>query len=150
MNTALTGLREYWRRVSRLDVAAGVLVLLGGVLEVAGRALRPGGPAGFVKFLAVLAGIYLLFRVIGWWRARLLWSLRNRLMVAYLFIAVVPVLLLLALAVLAGQILYSQLGAYLLYEEVQSRVALLADTVENVAVAEAALPAGAGRAREST
>jgi sigma-B regulation protein RsbU (phosphoserine phosphatase) len=141
MKTAWTGLRGYWRRVSRLDAAAFLCVVLGAMLLLAGRFLRPGGPAGFFKFLAVLAAFYLLVRLIGWWRGRLLWSLRNRLVVAYLFIAVVPVLLLLMLAVLAGQILYSQLGAYLLYEDVQGRVALLADGAENVAAADAALPA---------
>ena len=46
--------------------------------------------------------------------SELLWSLRNRLIVAYIFIAFVPIILLLVLAVLAAQIIYSQLGAYLL------------------------------------
>lgn len=140
MNRLLASLREVWRRVSRLDVAAVVVVLLGGVLLIAGRLLRLAGPAGFVKFAASLAAIYLLFRFIGWSRSRLLWSLRNRLIVAYLFIAVVPVLLLLTLAVLAAQILYSQLGAYLLYQDLQRRVEMIADSTEHIAAAQAALP----------
>ena len=76
-----------------------------------------GGAVSFVKYLAILAGIYLVVRMIAWGRNRLLWSLRNRLIVAYLFIAVVPILLIMTFVVLAGNFLYSQLGAYLLYED---------------------------------
>ncbi|MGB9462394.1 MAG: SpoIIE family protein phosphatase, partial [Candidatus Acidiferrum sp.] len=101
-----------------------------------------GGSASFLKFLAVLATVYVLFRLAGWWRSRLLWSLRNRLIVAYLFIAVVPILLIVTLVVLAGQILYSQLGAYLLYDDVQRRVAMMADITEHIAAAHRTLPKG--------
>jgi sigma-B regulation protein RsbU (phosphoserine phosphatase) len=79
----------------------------------------------------------LLGRFIGWWRSRLLWSLRNRLIVAYVFIAAVPIFLILILAVLAGRILYSQLGAYLLYEDINARVRTIADMSEHIAAAHA-------------
>src|SRR5258708_37403899 len=101
-----------------------------------------GGFFSFLKYLAVLAGVYLVFGLIGWWRDRLLWSLRNRLMVAYLFIAVVPILSVVTLAILAGRILYSQLGAYLLHEDLQQRIAMIADISEHIAAAHANLPRG--------
>ncbi len=94
----------------------------------------------FLKYLAVLAGVYLLFRFIGWWRNRLLWSLRNRLIVAYLFIAFVPILLTVTLVFLAGRILYSQLGAYLLHEDIQQRIEMIADISEHIAIAHQTLP----------
>jgi sigma-B regulation protein RsbU (phosphoserine phosphatase) len=99
-----------------------------------------GGFFSFLKYLAVLAGVYLLFRLIGWWRNRLLWSLRNRLIVAYLFIAFVPILLTVTLVFLAGRILYSQLGAYLLHEDIQQRIAMIADISEHIAIAHQTLP----------
>jgi sigma-B regulation protein RsbU (phosphoserine phosphatase) len=99
-----------------------------------------GGFFRFLKYLAVLAGVYLLFRLIGWWRNRLLWSLRNRLIVAYLFIAFVPILLTVTLVFLAGRILYSQLGAYLLHEDIQQRIAMIADISEHIAIAHQTLP----------
>ena len=110
--TALSAnLRNLWRRLSRIDLFAILLILGGAVCTI----LDLGGSlASFLRFFAILAAVYLVFRFAGWWRTRLLWSLRNRLIVAYLFIAVVPILLILTLVVLAGQILYSQLGAYLL------------------------------------
>lgn len=100
-----------------------------------------GGIFNFFEFLAVLAGLYLLVRLIGWWRSKLLWSLRNRLIVAYLFIAVVPILSIVILAVLAARILYSQLGAYLLYEDLHQRIEMVADIAQHIAIAHEALPA---------
>jgi sigma-B regulation protein RsbU (phosphoserine phosphatase) len=138
--TALpANLRNLWRRLSRIDVFAILLILGGAVCTVLD--LR-GSLASFFRFFAILAGIYLVFRFAGWWRTRLLWSLRNRLIVAYLFIAVVPILLILTLVVLAGQILYSQLGAYLLYDDIHRRIAMMADITEHIAAAHRALPKG--------
>ena len=138
--TALpVNLRNVWRRLSRIDLLA-ILLILGGVI-CAILDLR-GGLASFLKFLAILATVYAVFRFAGWWRTRLLWSLRNRLIVAYLFIAVVPILLILTLVVLAGQILYSQLGAYLLYDDIHRRIAMMADITEHIAAAHRTLPKG--------
>jgi sigma-B regulation protein RsbU (phosphoserine phosphatase) len=122
----------FWRRLSGFDIVALVIFVLGAVVTIA--EIR-GNIANFVKFLAVLCLFYLLFRFIGWWRSRLLWSLRNRLIVAYLFIALVPILLIVTLVALAGRILYSQLGAYLLYEDIQTRINTVADMAEHIAAA---------------
>ena len=100
------------------------------------------GILSFVKFLAILSGFYLVFRVIGWGRSRLLWSLRNRLIVAYLFIAVVPILLIMTFVLLAGRFLYSQLGAYLLYEDLHRRIEMITDISHHIAAAHDFLPPG--------
>jgi sigma-B regulation protein RsbU (phosphoserine phosphatase) len=138
--TALSAnLRNAWRRLSRIDLFAFGLIL-GGV--VCASLDLSGGIASFLKFVAMIATVYALFRLAGWWRTRLLWSLRNRLIVAYLFIAVVPILLIVTLVVLAGQILYSQLGAYLLYDDLHQRIAMIADITEHIAAAHGTLPKG--------
>jgi phosphoserine phosphatase RsbU/P len=138
--TALSrNLRNAWRRLSRIDLFAILLILGGAIAAILDLS---GGLASFVKFFAILATVYLVFRFAGWWRTRLLWSLRNRLIVAYLFIAVVPILLILTLVVLAGQILYSQLGAYLLYDDIRGRIAMMADITEHIAAAHRTLPKG--------
>jgi phosphoserine phosphatase RsbU/P len=131
-------LREFWRRSSRFDVVAAFVLLAGGAASF----VQGQNRIFFVEYLAILAGIYLVVRVIGWGRSRLLWSLRNRLIVAYLFIAVVPILLILTLVTLAGQFLYSQLGAYLLYEDLHRRIEMTADLAEHIAAAREALPRG--------
>jgi phosphoserine phosphatase RsbU/P len=136
--TAASNLRTAWDRISRLDLVASLLALAGGLaylFEV------EGSISNYLKFVAVLAAIYLLYRLLAWGRSRLLWSLRSRLIVAGLFIAVVPVLLLVLLAVRSAGILYSQLASYLLYEDVQRRRDMLADIAEHIAAAHGALPA---------
>jgi len=139
MTALRANFREYWRRISRLDLIALAMLAAG---STAFLLEWEGGLFSFLKFLSVLAGIYLLFRLIGWWRTRLLWSLRNRLIVAYLFIAVVPVLLLVALAVISGIILYTQLGAYLLYDELQHRVETIGNGAEHIAAVLGNVPPG--------
>ena len=138
--TALSAnLRHAWRRLSRIDLFAMGLIFGGAVCAILGLS---GGLASFLKFFGTIAVVYAVFRFAGWWRTRLLWSLRNRLIVAYLFIAVVPILLILTLVVLAGQILYSQLGAYLLYDDIHGRIAMMADITEHIAAAHRTLPKG--------
>jgi phosphoserine phosphatase RsbU/P len=138
--TALSAnLRNAWRRLSRIDLFAIGLILGGGVCAALDLS---GGFATFLKFFAIVAIVYAVFRFAGWWRTRLLWSLRNRLIVAYLFIAVVPILLILTLVVLAGQILYSQLGAYLLYDDIHRRIAMMDDITDHIAAAHRTLPKG--------
>jgi sigma-B regulation protein RsbU (phosphoserine phosphatase) len=143
MTPLRASLRELWNRLTWLDLVSLVVAAAGLVLaniELNGRAVN------FLKYLAVLAAIYLLVRFISWWRTRLLWSLRNRLIVAYLFIAVVPILLIVTLVSIAGRILYSQLGAYLLHEDIQHRIEMIADIAEHIAVAHGTLPPGVTQA----
>ncbi len=142
MSPFRTQLREVWHRHSRLDLTAFIVLLAGIVAEFLPTGLRL---LSFVKFLAIIAAVYLIFRLISWGRSRLLWSLRNRLIVAYVFIAVVPILLILTLVILAGQFLYSQLGAYLLYEDLHRRIEMTADIAEYIAAAREALPRGVGQ-----
>jgi sigma-B regulation protein RsbU (phosphoserine phosphatase) len=137
--TAAFKLRTAWDRISRLDLVAMLLALVGGlayVFEASGTIFD------YLKFIALLAALYLLYRLLVWGRNRLLWSLRNRLIIAGLFLAVVPVLLLLILAVRSAEILYSQLASYLLYEDVQRRKDMLADIAEHIAAAHGTLPRG--------
>jgi sigma-B regulation protein RsbU (phosphoserine phosphatase) len=137
MTSVLANLKQVWRRLSWPDL--GALVLTAGGMAAAIFGLS-GGPLSFLRFVALLSASYLAVRVIAWSRSRLLWSLRNRLIVAYVFIAFVPVLLLLTLAFLAAQILYSQLGGYLLYEDFHSRLGRMADSAAGIASAESTLP----------
>jgi sigma-B regulation protein RsbU (phosphoserine phosphatase) len=129
--------KNVWSRLTWPDLVSTAVAAGGLMAAILGF---NGGFFRFLKYLAVLAGVYLLFRLIGWWRNRLLWSLRNRLIVAYLFIAFVPILLTVTLVFLAGRILYSQLGAYLLHEDIQQRIAMIADISEHIAIAHQTLP----------
>src|SRR6516225_8249116 len=137
MNSVSTNITRVWRRLSRPDIVAIVLTLGGTTAWLLGFI---GGIYSFVKYLGLLSAGYLASRAIAWGRNRLLWSLRNRLIVAGLLLAVVPVLLLVVLATLAGQILYSQLGGYLLYDDIHARLVRMADSAASLAAAERTLP----------
>jgi len=138
MNPFFTSLKEVWSRLSWLDIVCSAIVVMGLLVELFGLS---GGFFSFLGFLAVIAGVYLSVRLVGWWRSRLLWRLRNRLIVAYLFIAVVPILSIIILVVLAAGILYSQLGAYLLYDDIHQRIEMIADIAQHIAIAHQSLPA---------
>jgi phosphoserine phosphatase RsbU/P len=136
--TALnSNLRDAWQRLSRVDFSA-LLLAISGLLAYLFE--TTGGFFSYLKFVAILSGLYLLYRVLAWGRNHLLWSLRSRLIVAYLFIALVPVVLLVILAVRSAEILYSQLASYLLYEDVQRRIAMMSDIAEHIAAAHGTLP----------
>src|ERR1700685_3617972 len=95
---------------------------------------RPTIPfAGFLGFLAFLAAVYLFVRLIPWLRGRFMWTLRNRLIVTYVFIAVVPVVLLLSMAGLATYGLYLQLGAHLFHDDLQQRISTIAADADALA-----------------
>jgi phosphoserine phosphatase RsbU/P len=141
MTTTPQGQSSFWKSLSALDWAALGVCAAGLLVTLPGINLEGVVGTRFLRFLAVSAVCYLLYRFWSRWRSQLLWSLRNRLIVAYLFIAVVPIILLLILASIAGQILYSQLGAYLLYSDIQRRVDILRDSAAHVAAAEATMPA---------
>jgi sigma-B regulation protein RsbU (phosphoserine phosphatase) len=119
--------RGLWPR-SR-TARAGVYVLALDVLlfllqRLAGR-LSPAVAAslgGWVSFLSGLAII--LFGVVGfrWLRSQLLWRLRNRLIVTYVFIGVIPVLLLVMISSLTLYLLAGQFANFVVMSEITSRL----------------------------
>jgi sigma-B regulation protein RsbU (phosphoserine phosphatase) len=125
-------LKEFWRRLSLPDVFAAGIVVVGTLLVALGKS---GVIVNFLKFISLLCAGYLAIRFIGWWRSRLLWSLRNRLIVAYLFIALVPVVLTAVLAFISATILYRQFGGYILYHDLQRRVEMVASGTDQIAAA---------------
>ncbi len=108
--------------MSGFDWLAVAVLALYGVLAGLREFYAQIPMSGFLLFLAICAGVYWIARGWVWARDHLLWSLRNRLITAYIFIAVVPVLLLLVMAGLAAYLLYWQLGSYVIYTEMEERV----------------------------
>jgi sigma-B regulation protein RsbU (phosphoserine phosphatase) len=113
--------RAIWAGMSLFDWIALAILVLYGALRGLRQYYAQIPLSGFLFFLAICAAIYWLVRGWQWARDHLLWSLRNRLVAAYVFIAVVPVLLLLAMAGLAAYLLYWQLGSYVIYTEMEER-----------------------------
>ena len=89
----------------------------------------------FATFLSFVAVVYLIVRLIPWVRRQLLWRLRNRLIVAYVFMAVVPVALLLSMVGLAFYLLELQIGAHLLRDDLQTHYDVIAADTAAIAAA---------------
>src|SRR5208283_5026356 len=106
-NTA--DLRARARRVFRPKTKLGKTTLWFAYLAAALEVLRlilhsPSGGfvsgwATFISFVFIACALLLVLR---WIRRRLMWRVRNRLIVTYVFIGVIPILLLLAMGYVAG------------------------------------------------
>jgi phosphoserine phosphatase RsbU/P len=84
------------------------------------------GRAKIVALVAVvLFGIVALARLATLALRQAIWHIRDRLIVSYVFIAVVPILLLAIFAETGAWVLSSQIGAYLLKAEMDRRVGSL-------------------------
>src|SRR5574340_419917 len=57
--------------------------------------------AGWISFLTWVSATLAALLLLGWIRRKLLWRLRNRLIVTYTFIGVIPVVLLVAIGVIS-------------------------------------------------
>ena len=101
-----------------LDLLLFALQRLFGLLKVSwGQAL--GGWVGVLSFLAALLFAVLLYR---WLKAKLLWRLRNRLIVTYVFIGVIPVVLVMSMASITVYLFAGQFANFVVTSDLDSRL----------------------------
>ena len=77
---------------------------------------------GWVWFLAFCAGVLFFFLGFRWVRRRILWRLRNRLIVTYVFIGVIPAVLLVAMGFITLYGLGGQFAVFVVTSEIQSKL----------------------------
>lgn len=114
-------LRQRWRRsrLLSLTVLSGVIFFLLQAPRLWGSA--PSGWSSFWQWVFYVCLFLLLSRGIVRLTSRTLWSLRNRLLVAYVFVAVVPILLILSMVSIGIYMFYGQYAAYLLVNDIAER-----------------------------
>ncbi|HEY1339574.1 MAG TPA: SpoIIE family protein phosphatase [Bryobacteraceae bacterium] len=112
------GFRRFWRALGLPEKIFLLCVSLYAILYFTRAAPNLQWWAGFLAFFL---GLFTLFRVARRAIRGAIWRLRNRLIVAYLFIAVVPVVLILALVGIAGWAVIGQMAIYLVNTELQHR-----------------------------
>jgi sigma-B regulation protein RsbU (phosphoserine phosphatase) len=106
--------------------------------------LKPGLKL-VVGAVAIVSGLLVLGRLAIFGMRRAIWRLRDRLLVTYLFIAVVPVVLTAFFAQLGAWALSSQVGVYLLNAELERRVGTIRSAAVSLGKAPAAMRAEALR-----
>ena len=117
---------------------AGRLFIVGTAIKLAIAALRRVGTVPqFVEVLSSAATIalavsvvYLLWRLFVLVHRRLLWRVRRKLILSYIFIGVVPALLIIGFCLLGAGILSMNIGAYLFkdgYDDVVRNAGVMAD-----------------------
>jgi phosphoserine phosphatase RsbU/P len=77
---------------------------------------------GWVEFLAFLAAVLFLILAFHWLKRRILWRLRNRLIVTYVFIGVIPAVLLVTMAMVTLYELAGQFAVFVVTSEIHSQL----------------------------
>ena len=113
------GFEAIWRRLGRIEKAFLVFAVLYALLYFTRVAPTIQLLAALGAFIFALLA---LFRLARRGMRKAIWRLRNRLIVAYLFIAVVPIILIAALAGIAAYAVIGQMAVYLVNTELSHRV----------------------------
>jgi phosphoserine phosphatase RsbU/P len=111
-------LRVMVRWLGRVGIA--FLILFAGYF--AAGALDRRGLRLVFGFGALITGVWLTIRLLRMAALHATWRLRNRLLVTYLFISVVPIVLVAGLAIASGYALVQQLAVYLVTSELDRRI----------------------------
>ena len=127
------GLGSAWRRLGFVEKA--FLVSLGLWLALYFSGISSVAES-LVGLTALFLGLAALFRGARRGMRKAIWRLRNRLIAAYLFIAVVPIVLILTLVGIAGFVVIGQMAVYLVNTELTHREQALLNQAE----AQARLP----------
>ena len=77
---------------------------------------------GWIGFLLFLAGVLFSILGMGWLRRRMLWRVRNRLIVTYVFIGVIPVVLLVTMAFVTLYLFAGQFSGFIVTSEINSQL----------------------------
>jgi len=136
--------REFWRRLNLADRLAVAAVLLYVLLALFGLTERGVPGIAILRLVVIVAAGYLVIHGLLWTRAQWLWSMRNQLIDLYVFLAVVPLILLVAMAALSVYLLYWHFGAYLLYADLEKRIDQVESTAETLTTAYALENASSG------
>src|SRR5580658_8231451 len=77
---------------------------------------------GWVIFLSLLAIVLLAIAAFRWLRSQLLWRLRNRLIVTYVFIGVIPVFLLVVISLITLYLLAGQFASFVVTSDIATHL----------------------------
>ena len=118
---------ELWPqgRMARLACYLAALSLGLFALENLLRLFKPSWGehlGGWVSFLGFLAGVLFFILAFRWVKRRILWRLRNRLIVTYVFIGLIPAVLLVAMGLITLYGLGGQFAVFVVTSEIHAQL----------------------------
>jgi phosphoserine phosphatase RsbU/P len=125
-----------WKRAGKVEKTFAVFFVLYLVLLLA---WPQSGIETLVTVVTYVLGVWIALRLLRLGLRKLTWRLRNRLIVAYLFIAVLPILLILTLVGLGSYMLAGQVAVYLVRSELDRRLVSLQTVAEDASASPAAV-----------
>jgi sigma-B regulation protein RsbU (phosphoserine phosphatase) len=154
---ALAGMMPRTRLALATLYLAGITALLLSLkwlLRLANAPRAADALSGWTTFLGWMISMLLLWLALRWLRDNVMWSVRNRLIVTYLFIGGVPVTLAVAIALLSGYLVLGDLAVFSAVSEIKAEANRLgaanaaaeeeitrhSSTPEKVAAADKAFP----------
>ena len=118
-----------WGRLGRIEKVFLVLMAIWALLYFTGLAQKF---QTLTAMAAIVMGVVAIIKIGRMAMRNLIWRLRNRLIVAYLFIAVVPIVLILALMLVTSYALIGQMAVYLVNRELENRMRTLSFPAETL------------------
>jgi sigma-B regulation protein RsbU (phosphoserine phosphatase) len=116
--------------------------------RVAPQAAGHSSLGGWITVLSIIVALLAAILGLSWFRNRVMWRLRNRLIVTYVFIGVIPVLLIIAMALVAGYLFSGQFATFLVTSDLQSELRSL-DAANATVTAELASALRSGKSLTS-
>jgi sigma-B regulation protein RsbU (phosphoserine phosphatase) len=99
-----------------------ILLLLKTILKFFGVTSQASSLDGWTWILALVLAFVLVFLALRWFRAHVMWRLRNRLIVTYLFIGGVPLFLVGLLALMSAYFFAGQFATFLAVNEIRANL----------------------------
>ncbi len=121
-------IKSLWSKSGKVDKAFALFLF---VYLLSLVAWPDTGFEGIVAFVTFCLGAWIALRLLRIGLRKLTWRLRNRLIVAYAFIAVLPILLVLTLVGLGAYMLAGQVAVYLVRSELDRRLVSLRSVAEH-------------------
>jgi len=76
----------------------------------------------WTSFVGFIVSLLLIFLALRWFRNHVMWSVRNRLIVTYVLIGLVPIALVVLMAVISAYFFAGQFSAYLTVSEIEAQL----------------------------
>ena len=99
-----------------------VLFVTKHLLLLAGRPSGASELTGWIFGIGLVTAAFFVFIFLRWVRQVVMWRLRNRLIITYVFIGLIPVVLLASMAVIVGYLFAGQFAALQVSSDIQSEL----------------------------